>query len=1265
MILFIILYLTSPILSAYQNTICSPTKCVAVPTMSSIPLLSTIPDTAFSSSDTHGSCTNIAPFSANNGWCAASTSNINSYLQVDLSRIMSINAVGTKPRAGTYNGQRVTEYKLQISNDGITFTNIGIYTGNINNDPYDVSISSFEAKIECRYLRFIPTKYTQWKSMRIEVYAEVLDYLTFESTVKEAYTDMNIGWVKSLGCTEGNPGVWNYPYDDIILNQMAKYAISAKIVPSNIDVTNPQFDEYAVYAKVCENPIMALNNLKEMSYTLDSNTLLYSSTSNLDNWYGTTKAKSRLRNSCFANGVLKDFPTGIYQACGNGGATGGIHLVPSTWCRFIHGANVGVNVDVYFGYDAQREYVCDGKGTGDTKKLYEDITFSNEQEIDRTECDSTKYVTFDGREGSCGALGNVCNIYQQKGVTKVVRLSKGEYQVFWETPFLNHDYGIFINSNVKHGYGFAQIGGNNDQLNNIRGINEYYVIINVIKPGINVWTPEDSDYISIVATVNFFDMSMVTFNGVTNEIYNSKNIQMVVEDNTGHALKFEEALSDANVVIGVTSNIRGQSGAIVGIYGNNVVHDSHNSITTTEIKTTSKVPINKRIFAGLNAGTHSAAESYCNGQGGQIISIHSAEERELAKDLCGKVDDSTSDGCHTGIEYLCYKSLPFGGCYRRWQNHDGTAANPQWAPNEPSSTEGVYPLPNGVYYNQCVRLDDTYEYKYKARACTDEDLLAYPLCADTSRQACSTLLWKQTTNFVATKSKYLTTINIAANMRYSFDVTINAFSAGWASIFSCGNIDYSRNPGVWLSANSQTNGFHLTWSSKENNNNQWNRGGPLQIGKKYSIEYIVTLNVLTIKINDEIVVHVDPFYNPLLSLTNIKCYGGNPFYPAANVNIENIIIEKLEYKATCTGSYLVPADYRDNYGSSDYISAMIGYPKVSIPDWTIKYVTFNGIDSNDIFSNEGVWKIETTTDGKYKIYWSEPFTTDNYAVFGGSNYLGTNAAQIAVHGEVNQFFIEIETMSIEGKTGVETDFISLVAVEFIRDQKGSYCDQEEISQPLCYNKHVINKDYFGAEYKLLSSTSALKEKIFFFTITSDNTNVLTDNNDIISIRFYPFKDINYASYLEILMTSGTVEMYRVNPMDKTDKYQMGSADLHISNIAEGNIISYTSNFEEVGNQCCSGENDASFVSVSLETCKLKCIAYPGCISIEYFSTGQCHISTSCTKELSMLSTCNPDVSFYARTYIPGDFWLDFNNIDDLINGHIKFGYGKTNNGKKK
>eukprot|EP01084_Bolivina_argentea_P215258 365450_1 len=214
-----------------------------------------------------------------------------------------------------------------------------------------------------------------------------------------------------------------------------------------------------------------------------------------------------------------------------------------------------------------------------------------------------KYVTFNGIESNCKINGNECNIYQQNDVSKVVRTSTGKYQIFWKSSFPYNNYGLFVNSNINSGaYGFAQIGGNNDETSTFFGVDVDYALIDARKIGDKIkccGIYADSDYISVVATTDFFGMSIAVFNGKDMKKYLSKNIGKITALTTGvgdYKVSFINPFPDNNYIIGLSSNFYGSNGAAAGIRGNNIAIDSlYYTIKTNQlqIETRRTTDINK------------------------------------------------------------------------------------------------------------------------------------------------------------------------------------------------------------------------------------------------------------------------------------------------------------------------------------------------------------------------------------------------------------------------------------------------------------------------------------------------------------------------------------------------------------------------------------------------------------------------------------------------------------------------------------------------
>ncbi len=117
----------------------------------------------------------------------------------------------------------------------------------------------------------------------------------------------------------------------------------------------------------------------------------------------------------------------------------------------------------------------------------------------------------------------------------------------------------------------------------------------------------------------------------------------------------------------------------------------------------------------------------------------------------------------------------------------------------------------------------------------------------------------------------------------------------------------------------------------------------------------------------------------------------------------------------------------------DYIASLFGYPDDSMTTgFNVKYVTFDGT-TNTIFSSQGVSMVEFTAHPKkYKVTWATPFQTDNYAIIGASNFLGTYGSAFTVSGVVDTGFIEIQTPTMDNinRKTPKSDYVSIKAIEY-------------------------------------------------------------------------------------------------------------------------------------------------------------------------------------------------------------------------------------------
>ena len=186
---------------------------------------------------------------------------------------------------------------------------------------------------------------------------DILDDIEFDEITTELFDDTpeTLGWVRIYSCIEGQ-GVtganWDY-YTHNGLLELQHFAKSIKIVPVG-STANANYDSYAVVAKPCSNPVIALNNNLALSYVIDEETLAVLSLADTNNWIGSDAAKARLVNTCTRNS--ESFTSRIYQACGNGGI--GIHMKPYSECYWAWETLLGEDIEVYLGFDVNKQDFC-------------------------------------------------------------------------------------------------------------------------------------------------------------------------------------------------------------------------------------------------------------------------------------------------------------------------------------------------------------------------------------------------------------------------------------------------------------------------------------------------------------------------------------------------------------------------------------------------------------------------------------------------------------------------------------------------------------------------------------------------------------------------------------------------------------------------------------------------------------------------------------------------------------------------------------------
>merc|ERR1712154_638879 len=133
--------------------------------------------------------------------------------------------------------------------------------------------------------------------------------------------------------------------------------IAVKLVPGRAEVANKK--KYEVEAKVCSEPVYALNNGFELTYVLDHGTNAILDNADLTQWIGSDEAKGRLKTTCKI-GAPRTIQSGFwYASCGNGG---GIHMWSRT-CQWNFGDDEEQDIEVWLGFDLELSGYC-GDDTG-------------------------------------------------------------------------------------------------------------------------------------------------------------------------------------------------------------------------------------------------------------------------------------------------------------------------------------------------------------------------------------------------------------------------------------------------------------------------------------------------------------------------------------------------------------------------------------------------------------------------------------------------------------------------------------------------------------------------------------------------------------------------------------------------------------------------------------------------------------------------------------------------------------------------------------
>ncbi|PFX30094.1 Coagulation factor V [Stylophora pistillata] len=114
----------------------------------------------------------------NKAWAPKDNNNIDDFLQIDLLYEYIVCAVATQGNPSSRVAEWTTHYRIHLSLNDTTFdtynesNNDKVFPGNKNRDiTVKNSLNNFAS---AKYIRFVPTQYHSWKTLRVEVYGILL-----------------------------------------------------------------------------------------------------------------------------------------------------------------------------------------------------------------------------------------------------------------------------------------------------------------------------------------------------------------------------------------------------------------------------------------------------------------------------------------------------------------------------------------------------------------------------------------------------------------------------------------------------------------------------------------------------------------------------------------------------------------------------------------------------------------------------------------------------------------------------------------------------------------------------------------------------------------------------------------------------------------------------------------------------------------------------------------------------------------------------------
>jgi len=280
-----------------------------------------------------------------NGWIPAfTTEGANSTptgdmgsITLDLGSVQTIDGVAT---LGASNANYiVSDYTVKVSNDNVTFTNLGMFQGNEINT--ELHYADFDAPVTCRYVKVFPGAFTTYRAMRLDVYTKTATALPANNTKVSVWEDLSgNSWDASQPTTVANQPTFltnqfnfnpalNFPaatnkLDIPDFNVAVRYLVTASAVgavPTIASVTNSPIIQYG-----------AMGGPQVIAENLAYRNTLTTAQENVVKSYLATKYGITLTQDYMAG----DGTTKIYDLTANSGYTNNIFGIGRADCEGLH-----------------------------------------------------------------------------------------------------------------------------------------------------------------------------------------------------------------------------------------------------------------------------------------------------------------------------------------------------------------------------------------------------------------------------------------------------------------------------------------------------------------------------------------------------------------------------------------------------------------------------------------------------------------------------------------------------------------------------------------------------------------------------------------------------------------------------------------------------------------------------------------------------------------------------------------------------------------